>query len=483
MAIKQLCSWFRAAHEAIKRPWYLIGPSFVLAIFFWSHYKMGLTQLPCNLAYPDVVCISGSVFLVAFLSISRFINLDRQFLRLIIFGAVSGLASMFCIILPGIFSLERSVFLLVSAILFAFFLISSTLLWLSLLKNQSIMLTMVYVLCSVILGYGISWFMLDLDVIRTAWALSGSTILTALFLLRGLRKSPVEPSSFGTAAEAPHAQVKKRPAGRIPAGFACISFAFSASYMYITMVNGLEVYHSVFTWDIIITALLLLALGLLVQKRLTLAGLFSLAAPLMIVGLLLTLFIDMDTAFLFGLFHMGYFVYLLFILILYCGCLQELNINPFALASLLVLSVFIGFSAGRLLYPALIALFSSSAHLYLPFVSIAVIVLLILCTLYGLHCIYQIFGSSAHPPRFNALGTESGQGMDSGQIAQRYGLSEREREVLELLLEGKSATQIAGDMVVAHGTIKAHIRNIYKKLGIHQREELFALTAGSRLDS
>ena len=59
------------------------------------------------------------------------------------------------------------------------------------------------------------------------------------------------------------------------------------------------------------------------------------------------------------------------------------------------------------------------------------------------------------------------------RVAAACGLGEREKEVLTLLLEGCSASEVASAMVVANGTAKSHIRHVYKKLGVHSRNELF----------
>ena len=59
------------------------------------------------------------------------------------------------------------------------------------------------------------------------------------------------------------------------------------------------------------------------------------------------------------------------------------------------------------------------------------------------------------------------------RVAAACGLGEREKEVLTLLLEGCSASEVASAMVVANGTAKSHIRHVYKKLGVHSRDELF----------
>ena len=48
-------------------------------------------------------------------------------------------------------------------------------------------------------------------------------------------------------------------------------------------------------------------------------------------------------------------------------------------------------------------------------------------------------------------------------------LSEREREVLELLCEGLSAPQIGERLVLGTSTIKSHLSHLYEKLGVSDR--------------
>jgi len=54
-------------------------------------------------------------------------------------------------------------------------------------------------------------------------------------------------------------------------------------------------------------------------------------------------------------------------------------------------------------------------------------------------------------------------------------LSEREREVLELLAAGKINKQIAKTLGIADGTVKVHVANILAKLGAQGRSEAVAV--------
>ena len=57
-------------------------------------------------------------------------------------------------------------------------------------------------------------------------------------------------------------------------------------------------------------------------------------------------------------------------------------------------------------------------------------------------------------------------------FADAHGLSNREREVLALALQGKDAQNIASELIISVGTVKAHTHRIYKKCGVNARSEL-----------
>ena len=58
-------------------------------------------------------------------------------------------------------------------------------------------------------------------------------------------------------------------------------------------------------------------------------------------------------------------------------------------------------------------------------------------------------------------------------------LSLREMEVLKLLAEGKTNPEIAKLLYVAEVTVKKTVANIYRKLGVSNRNEVIKLFQGS----
>lgn len=60
-------------------------------------------------------------------------------------------------------------------------------------------------------------------------------------------------------------------------------------------------------------------------------------------------------------------------------------------------------------------------------------------------------------------------------------LTQREREVLALMVEGLNNTQIAAKLTVSPSTIKSHVSNILVKLGAASRTEAVTLALRSRL--
>jgi len=60
-------------------------------------------------------------------------------------------------------------------------------------------------------------------------------------------------------------------------------------------------------------------------------------------------------------------------------------------------------------------------------------------------------------------------------IADRHGLTARERDVLIPLTHGLSCERISDELGLSYSTVRAHSRNIYTKTGVHSKQELIDL--------
>ena len=67
-------------------------------------------------------------------------------------------------------------------------------------------------------------------------------------------------------------------------------------------------------------------------------------------------------------------------------------------------------------------------------------------------------------------------GLDqlSDSFLSKYGITDREREIILKVIEGKSNADIAGELVISLATVKTHLHNIYQKIGVDSRYDLLA---------
>ena len=62
--------------------------------------------------------------------------------------------------------------------------------------------------------------------------------------------------------------------------------------------------------------------------------------------------------------------------------------------------------------------------------------------------------------------------MDVDSVCREFSVSRREKDILMLMLDGKSNREIEEMLFISYHTVKNHIYNLYQKLGINSRYEL-----------
>ena len=85
---------------------------------------------------------------------------------------------------------------------------------------------------------------------------------------------------------------------------------------------------------------------------------------------------------------------------------------------------------------------------------------------------------------FDALSQLVSEGDSLGDvcahIVERFGLSNREAEVLAFALRGRTSERIAQELVISKSTVDTHLRRIYAKCDVHSRQELLDLAEASK---
>lgn len=74
--------------------------------------------------------------------------------------------------------------------------------------------------------------------------------------------------------------------------------------------------------------------------------------------------------------------------------------------------------------------------------------------------------------QLNRMRAQIDETSGGGAEAQIQYLTTRQREVLDLILEGKSNKEIMAELFIELSTLKTHINHIYKKLQVRSRSEL-----------
>lgn len=59
-------------------------------------------------------------------------------------------------------------------------------------------------------------------------------------------------------------------------------------------------------------------------------------------------------------------------------------------------------------------------------------------------------------------------------VGRRYALTSREQEIFSMLARGSSRADICEELTLSKETVKTHVRNIYRKMGIHSQQDTLA---------
>jgi DNA-binding CsgD family transcriptional regulator len=229
----------------------------------------------------------------------------------------------------------------------------------------------------------------------------------------------------------------------------------------------------------LILAVILVIYYTLFTRRINFATFYRLLVPLTVGGLFLITLLPPALPFAgFGLvFAAQWGLYLLLWIYLAELC-HRTSANPILV-----------FVAGRLIFELgfliayllgnLLPTLTTNYHVPFVFIAFGIAVFLILTTL------MPIGDDETHRP---SLKEQNGDLPSNDQemmaelfqkqtqrLTQRYALSPRESEIVQYLVRGYSLPSIRNELFIAKSTIDSHTQRIYRKCGIHSRQELYAL--------
>lgn len=451
---------------AAETKWYYFGSSLLVAIVTLTHYANGYKTTALGLSYADVICITSIVVAAIALVIGNPHALDKARKPILIASSLfAALGFVFLMTATPISSGLYSIALIASAISVGFLIGTVAIFWFGLFVGQAVETVAFSLLVSIVIGCLISWFLLGMLWDRLFVGYAAVVLLSGWTLSRALDKRP---------KSAVRKESAEKPSFAFLAGLLLTAFLFSFAFMLSVSFVGLESWHTDTGWSMLWPAALVLGIVALFSKRVNIASLLYIALTLVVAGMLFASFLHIDESFIFSLATMGCAVNISYLIILFCSLGTRFALDPHKLAALLLLTIFGGCLLGRPVALAMSALDQSGTLRTL--LSICLIVGIIACTFIGLNNrTIQLYSKY----RFKQQGKPGEQDVVSSSFitsfAAEQGLGAREREALSLLLEGKTASGVADGMFIARGTAKAHIRHIYRKLDVHDREELFDL--------
>lgn len=104
---------------------------------------------------------------------------------------------------------------------------------------------------------------------------------------------------------------------------------------------------------------------------------------------------------------------------------------------------------------------------------------------------YGFLAAFCHKARFPERDMEIDKVVDKGKkspwrrrcqtAGDRFGLTDRQQEILLLVAQGRNAKYIETTLTISESTAQTHIRNIYRKTGVHSRQELLNLIEQTKL--
>ncbi len=257
--------------------------------------------------------------------------------------------------------------------------------------------------------------------------------------------------------------------------YAYIGLSFFSIGYCIMMLYGRGIFFNEAAWGIWIVALCIVALLAITlwttrhNNQSVLLFLLAISFAAMIIGVAMLAYNDL---FMIGtlVLIVGFTVFSVFYLIYYTAICQLKGFSDVRSRSILgrtVLLFPISLFAAVAVYFLVVNFFEQYNHIVIICMLTAIVIVLLV-----------MFYSELSNTR-KELSTKTDSSVSLNEImafangrGENYQLTDRECEIINLLMSGRSVRSASEELFLSENTIKTHIRSIYKKLNVHNRQEM-----------
>ena len=440
------------------------GSAFLAAVVLLIHFSVGQRDIAFGVSYADAVCFSGMAAAGAALAFDRVVSSAKP--RRVALSILSVLSI-------GLFILYRTELQPLSDIAFALSSVPTgalisflALLWFDRFAGERLEFTMLSFAICLAAGCCIAWLLLGMADQQFAFCY----IASIGFACASAEKSLAGFARKDETARSPVLGTSLTPL-MLSEFMLCLAAILSLSFA------GIQAFHTDEIWLAAMPATLFASIAMLSIGRMKVSVLMGFAFVFVVSGLLLSSFLSVDSAIAFPIATNGLALSISLSIVLPLELAKDSLRQPHSIGALSLLAVFCGCIFGRCI-AEFIMTNPATERLFMDMAAIIITVALVAC----------IFASLSSKPLSGVVRqafkigdkTQAEEGeLKKGRLqeyAKENGLGAREQEALSLLLERCSAREIAERMFIADGTAKAHIRHIYRKLGVNNRDDLFRVT-------
>ncbi|MDR1082464.1 MAG: LuxR C-terminal-related transcriptional regulator [Coriobacteriales bacterium] len=227
-------------------------------------------------------------------------------------------------------------------------------------------------------------------------------------------------------------------------------------------------------------AMLIVCLIVIFRKNGDIFAIYRFSILLLCLGCLLTPFMSDNNTYSNAVIFGGYSCFILVLSVVCVNVSKGFNISPVRVVGIGFFALYLGELTGYAIAYAYDA--AMIPHFSLVNITLAAVSLLLIAHLF---LFTEVDLIRVGIGEVNVVATPDEEKTDEkalvaadnsyARLIEQYGLSPRESDVLPLLLQGRTISRIQETLFISAGTVSTHIRHIYHKAGVNNRQELIDL--------